>query len=52
MSVLLFGGSEVTFFQFMMGVISLNNFLKQLNVNDMKNNIIWWCGACMEIRKS
>ena len=51
MSVLLFGCPDVTFFQFAMGVVSVNNFLKQLNVNDMKSNLIRWIGANMGIRK-
>ncbi|ANE51089.1 hypothetical protein SY85_11835 [Flavisolibacter tropicus] len=51
MSVLLFSCPDVTFFQFAMGVISINNFMKQLNVNDMKNNIIRWVRASMGIQK-
>lgn len=51
-SVLFFGCPETTFFQYAMGVISVYNFLKQLNVmNDMKNNIIRWIRASMGIRQ-
>lgn len=49
--MLLFGCPEPTFFQYAMGVISVNGFLKQLNVNDMKNSIIRWYGANMEVRQ-
>jgi hypothetical protein len=28
-----------------MGIISVNGFVKQLNLNDMKNNIIRWIGV-------
>jgi hypothetical protein len=47
MSTLLFGCSDPTFFQVAMGGISVNSFVKQLNVNDMKNNIIRWIGVVM-----
>tara|TARA_R110000850_G_scaffold32285_7_gene88880 strand:+ start:5589 stop:5804 length:216 start_codon:yes stop_codon:yes gene_type:complete len=50
-SVLLFGYPEPTFFQYAMGLMSVNNFLKKLNVSDMKNNIIRWIGANMGIRQ-
>jgi len=46
-STLLFNCSIPTFFQFVLGGITMNNFVKQLNVNDMKNNIIRWIGAIM-----
>lgn len=52
MSMLLFGCPEPTFFQFAMGGISVNGFLKQLNVNDMKNNMIRWAGAIMGIKQN
>ena len=52
MSMLLFGCPVPTFFQFGMGGISVNGFLKQLNVNDMKDNILRWAGAIMGIKQN
>lgn len=49
-SVLLFGCPAPTFFQFVMGIISVNGFVKQLKVKNMKNNIIRWKWASMGIR--
>lgn len=49
--MLMFGCPPPTFFQFGLGGVSLFGLLKQLNFNDMKNNMIWWMGAIMESRK-
>lgn len=51
-SMLVFGCPEPTFFQFAMGGISVNGFLKQLNVSDMKNNMIRWMGAIIGIKRN
>jgi len=48
-STLLFSCPFPTFFQVALGGIAVNNFVKQLNVDDMKKNIIRWIWSVMEM---
>ena len=48
-STLIFNCSVPTFFQFTLGAISINSFVKQLDINDMRNNLLRWIRVIMEM---